>query len=72
MSQLLADASVIQRVLDHIDHKTTDVSVGCWRESVANYRSEARLALELERVFRTTPTPFCPSAALPEAGSYLT
>ncbi len=71
MSQLLEDASVIQRVLDHIDHKTTDVSVGCWREPVANYCSEARLGLELQGVFRTTATPFCPSAALSEAGSYL-
>ena len=71
MPQLLEDASVIQRVLDHIDHKTTDVSVGCWREPVANYRSEGRLEAELECVLKATPTPFCPSAALPKAGSYL-
>jgi phenylpropionate dioxygenase-like ring-hydroxylating dioxygenase large terminal subunit len=71
MTQLLDEPAIAQRVLDHIDHKTTDLSDQCWREPVANYCSEPRLRAELERVFRRTPTPFCPSAALPEAGSYL-
>ncbi|MDT9110839.1 Rieske 2Fe-2S domain-containing protein, partial [Escherichia coli] len=59
------------RILDHIDNETTDLGETCWREPVANYRSPARLDLELERVFRRTPTPFCPSAALLEPGSYV-
>ena len=42
-----------------------------WREPVANYRSEQRLAAEIEQILRRSPTPFCPSAALPEAGSYV-
>lgn len=71
MTQLLSEPSIAQRVLDHIDHKTTDLSEVCWREPVANYRSPARLAAELDQVFRRTPTPFCPSAALPEAGSFV-
>ena len=71
MARLLDDQSVVQRILDHIDHKTTDSSEECWREPVAHYRSPERLDLERALVFRRYPTPFCPSAALPEAGSYL-
>jgi phenylpropionate dioxygenase-like ring-hydroxylating dioxygenase large terminal subunit len=68
---LLDDRSVVQRVFDHIDHKTTDTSEDCWREPVANYRSPERLDQERALVFRRYPTPFCPSAALPEPGSFI-
>ncbi len=68
---LLPDATVVERLLHHIDHKTTDEGETTWREPVANYRSPERLAAELE-LFRRHPTPFCASAALPEVGSYLT
>jgi phenylpropionate dioxygenase-like ring-hydroxylating dioxygenase large terminal subunit len=67
---LADDQTVVQRILDHIDHGTTDVSDASWREPVEHYRSEERLAAELE-LFRRHPTPFCPSVALPEAGSYI-
>lgn len=68
---LLDDHALIHRVLDHVDHKTTDLGDGVWREPVANYLSEERFQLELQRVFRRTPTPFCPSAALPNPGDYV-
>jgi len=71
MATLADDQTVVQRILDHIDNETTDLSEAGWREPVANYRSEARLATEMETVFRRHPIPFCPSAALPEKGSYL-
>src|SRR5437773_8042025 len=71
MARLLDDQSVVQRIFDHIDHETTDVSEECWREPVAHYRSPERLDLERAFVLRRYPTPFCPSAALPEAGSYI-
>jgi phenylpropionate dioxygenase-like ring-hydroxylating dioxygenase large terminal subunit len=71
MASLLDDRGMAQRILDHIEAKTTDLSEGLWREPVANYRCEARLRQELERVLRRQPVPFCPSAALPEPGSYL-
>jgi len=71
MTQLLDEPSIAQRVLDHIDNRTTDLSEATWREPVANYRSPERLAAEVVRVFRRTPTAFCPSAALPEAGSFV-
>jgi phenylpropionate dioxygenase-like ring-hydroxylating dioxygenase large terminal subunit len=69
--ELADDATVVQRILDHIDHRTTDLGDGVWREPVENYRSEARFALERTRVLRRYPTGFCPSAALPTPGSYV-
>lgn len=64
------DQSVAQRVLDHIEKGSTDTGADIWREPVANYRSEGRFAAELS-LLRSTPVPFCPSAALPQTGSYV-
>jgi phenylpropionate dioxygenase-like ring-hydroxylating dioxygenase large terminal subunit len=71
MKAAMDDRSVAQRVLDHIANGTTDVGEEVWREPVANYQSKERLAAEIERVLRRSPTPFCPAAALPEVGSYI-
>ena len=68
---LLDDATVIERVFDHIDHETTDLGETTWREPVENYRSEARFATERDAVLRRLPVGFCPSAALQETGSYV-
>jgi phenylpropionate dioxygenase-like ring-hydroxylating dioxygenase large terminal subunit len=70
MTTLADDQTVIQRILDHIDNRTTDVGEASWREPVANYLSEARLAAEFQ-LLRRLPIAFCPSAALPQNGSYL-
>jgi phenylpropionate dioxygenase-like ring-hydroxylating dioxygenase large terminal subunit len=70
MSSLRDDPAVVQRILDHVDRGSTDLCETCWREPVENYRSPARLQSELA-LLRRHPTPFCPSAALPEAGAYL-
>ena len=71
MKSGMDDQAVAQRVLDHIANGTTDLGDAVWREPVANYLSAERLQAEMERVLRRTPTPFCPSAALPEIGSYV-
>jgi phenylpropionate dioxygenase-like ring-hydroxylating dioxygenase large terminal subunit len=71
MARAMDEQSVAQRVLDHIAAGTTDLGTEVWREPVEHYRSPQRLAAEVERVFHRTPTPFCPSAALPEKGSYV-
>ena len=63
------DATVVQRIFDHIDRRTTDESEAIWREPVANYRSPERYAAELALI-RRLPVPFCPSVALPDTGSY--
>lgn len=70
MAAAMDDRSVAQRVLDHIANGTTDIGREVWREPVENYRSPARLAAELA-LLRRFPTPFCPSAALPETGAYV-
>ncbi|MFO1157864.1 MAG: SRPBCC family protein [Reyranellaceae bacterium] len=71
MKPAMDDQSVAQRVLDHIANGTTDLGDAVWREPVANYRSRERLEAEIARVLRRSPTPFCPSAALPEVGSHV-
>ena len=70
-TQLADDPTVVQRVLDHIDNKTTDLASSSWREPVENYRSEERFAAELDLVLRSQPVGFCPSAALSETGSFV-
>jgi phenylpropionate dioxygenase-like ring-hydroxylating dioxygenase large terminal subunit len=69
--QLADEASITDRILEHIDAKSTDLSDGVWREPVAHYLSQDRFAAEIEQVLRRTPTPFCPSAALAETGAYV-
>jgi phenylpropionate dioxygenase-like ring-hydroxylating dioxygenase large terminal subunit len=71
MCPLMDDRSVAERILDHIDNRSTDIADECWREPIDSYRSEARFAAEMSLVLRRTPTPFCPSAALAESGSYV-
>ena len=71
MHSLADDPSVVRRILDHIDNRSTDRGAEVWHEPVENYRSADRLGIELMQVLRRTPTPFCPSAALPGAGSYV-
>jgi phenylpropionate dioxygenase-like ring-hydroxylating dioxygenase large terminal subunit len=67
---LLDDRAVAARVLEHIRRGTTDAGREVWCEPVANYRCPERFARELG-VLRRWPVPFCPSAALPDPGSYL-
>ena len=67
---LLSDQEVIQQVFQHIDEQTTELADDTWREPVENYRSLERFGQEIS-LLRKLPIPFCPSAAIPEAGSYL-
>src|SRR5258706_2002024 len=69
-SHPLSDQEVAERVLKHIERGTTDMGAEVWREPVENYRSQQRFEREIN-VLRRFPTPFCPSAALPENGSFL-
>jgi phenylpropionate dioxygenase-like ring-hydroxylating dioxygenase large terminal subunit len=70
-SGLLDDASMIRKILNHIDQNSTDLSEKVWREPVEHYTSQAHFGDELVQVLRRTPTVFCPSAALSEMGSYV-
>jgi phenylpropionate dioxygenase-like ring-hydroxylating dioxygenase large terminal subunit len=68
MALLADDRTVAQRLLDHVAAGTTDLAPSTWREPVAHYLSPERLAAEMALLGRR-PLVFCPSAALPEAGS---
>ena len=70
-SGLLDDQAIIARILSHIDRSSTDLSAAVWHEPVEHYTSQAHYEAELTQVFRRMPTVFCPSAALPEVGSYM-
>ena len=70
MMTMRDDQAVAARVLEHIARGTTDRGEEVWREPVVNYRSPERLAAELA-LFRRFPTAFCPSAALPDPGTYV-
>ncbi len=70
MNSLLNDQQVIERIFHHIDNKTTDLGETVWREPVASYLSEERFEAEIA-LLRRLPIPFCPSAMLPENGSYV-
>ena len=70
MSLLMDDIAIIQRILDHISSNKTDLGTRIWREPVDNYRSKERFDLEIE-LLKRLPMVVCPSAAIPEPGSYL-
>jgi len=70
MSQLLSDAEIIERVFHHVDNQSTDRGEEVWQEPVESYLSQERFDAEIQ-LLRRLPVPFCPSAALPTAGSYL-
>ena len=67
---LLDDAALAERIFRHIDDGTTDLGDSVWQEPVSHYFSRERFEAECALI-RRHPTPFCPSAALPENGSYL-
>jgi hypothetical protein len=59
MSGMLAnEPEIVERILDHIDRKSTDLSDGVWHEPVEHYTSQARFAAEISQVFRKMATPF--------------
>ena len=70
VDRFLDDRTVAERVLEHVHSQSTDVGDETWREPVENYLSPGRFEAE-RRLLRSFPTPFCPSAALPDTGSYL-
>lgn len=67
---MLTESKLIDRILDHIDNKTTDLGEKVWREPIASYSSDERFNAEIN-LLRRSPTPFCPTAMLPEIGSYV-
>ena len=67
---LLNDQQAVERIFGHIDNKTTDLGDTIWHAPVEHYHSQERFEAEIA-MMRRLPVPFCPSAALPETGSYI-
>jgi phenylpropionate dioxygenase-like ring-hydroxylating dioxygenase large terminal subunit len=70
MNKLLDDDQLIERILDHIDNKTTDMGAEVWREPTENYLSKERFNAEMALIKRS-PVPFCPSSMIADKGSYV-
>ncbi|HUR74205.1 MAG TPA: aromatic ring-hydroxylating dioxygenase subunit alpha [Sporichthya sp.] len=66
----LSPVGLVDRIVAHIAAGTTDLGPRTGRVPVAHYLDPARLTAELG-LLRRMPVPFCPSAALPEPGSFL-
>ena len=67
---LLNDDQAIDRIFTHIDNGTTDLGDTIWKEPVENYYSLERFNAEIT-LLRKLPIAYCPSAALPQNGSYI-
>ena len=67
---LLDESQIIERIFNHIDNGTTDLGDMTWEEPVEHYHSQERFDAEID-LLRRLPVPFCPSAAIPKVGSYL-
>lgn len=70
MTSLLSEEQLIERIFNHIDHKTTDLGDEVWREPVENYLSHERFEAEIA-LLRRMPVPFCLTAMLRESGCYV-
>ena len=67
---MMTDIELAERILSHVENKTTDVEEVLWQEPVENYISQQRFTEELQ-LMRRLPVPFCPEVALGERGSYV-
>ena len=68
--KLIDDNSLIEKIFNHIDNKTTDLGDIVWQEPVSNYLDPDRFKKEIDLI-RSSPVPFCPSIALPSPGSFI-
>ena len=64
--------SLVHRLLDHVEHGTTDMDEAVMEVPAANYWSPEQYEEEVEVLFLDRPLVLCLSGALPSAGSYRT
>jgi phenylpropionate dioxygenase-like ring-hydroxylating dioxygenase large terminal subunit len=65
------DRGIARRLIDHIEHHTTDMADEMFEVPMEVYTSEEHYRQELQVLFRDHPLVFCLSGALPKPGSYL-
>ncbi len=70
MDREALDRSLARRLIDHIEHGTTDLAEGVLEVPVAAYVSREHYEDELEVLFRGRPLVLALSGALPRPGSY--
>ena len=70
MKNLLGDDQIIERILNHIDNKTTDMGTEVLRVPTQNYLDQNRFDAEID-LLKKSPVPFCPTAMLADKGSYV-
>jgi choline monooxygenase len=66
------DRSIARRLLDHIEHHTTDMTDEVLELPTEIYTSEDYLERELQLLFREQPLVLCLSGALPRPNSFYT
>jgi choline monooxygenase len=64
--------SLVRRLLDHIEHRTTDMADDVLEVPAAAYTARAHYEKELDALFFGQPLLFCLSGALPGPGSFWT
>ncbi len=72
MDREALEHGLVRRLLDHIEHGTTDLADSVLEVPADSYTSPERLAAELDVLFRGHPLVLCLSGALPRPGSYRT
>ena len=72
MDREALEHSLARRLLDHIEHGTTDLADDVLELPADTYTSPERAAQELEALFLNEPLVLCLSGALPTPGSYRT
>ncbi len=72
MDKEALDRSIARRLIDHIEHKTTDMVDSVLELPADIYSSDAHYRHEVHVLFRQRPLVFCLSGALPGPNSYIT
>lgn len=72
MDRRALEHTLVRRLLDHIDHGTTDLADGVMEVPAETYTSPARHAEELDGLFLDQPLVLCLSGALPRPGTFVT
>jgi phenylpropionate dioxygenase-like ring-hydroxylating dioxygenase large terminal subunit len=72
MDKEALEHNLARRLLDHIEHGTTDAVDDVLELPASLYTSEERFAEEVEALFEDHPQVLCLSGALPNPGNYLT
>jgi choline monooxygenase len=72
MDREALEHSLVRRLLDHVEHHTTDMAESVLEVPAETYTSRAHFEREIEVLFRGFPLVLCLSGSLPGPGTYRT